>query len=218
MPCAANCSATACPACHGAQTRGKWPAANLPGAAPTPTDVSSPRPPPSLGGLFLGFLTVGLCGFGGVLPWARRMVVEQRRWLTPAEFTDLLGLCQFLPGPNIINMSVALGARFHGLPGALVAFSGITVAPIGVVLTLGALYERFGDHPVVQHAITGMAAAAAGLVVATACKIATPLGWRWRGMVVAGLAFLAIGWLQWPLLPTLLALAPLSIALHWRAA
>ena len=193
--------------------RGKWPAASL--AEPPPT---LPKPaPPSLGGLFLGFLTVGLCGFGGVLPWARRMVVEQRRWLSPAEFTDLLGLCQFLPGPNIINMSVALGARFHGLPGALVAFSGITVAPIGVVLTLGALYERFGDHAVVQHAITGMAAAAAGLVVATAWKIATPLGLHWRGILVAGLAFIAIGWQQWPLLPTLLVLAPLSIALHWRA-
>ena len=112
----------------------------------------------------MGFLYVGLCGFGGVLPWARRMVVEQRRWLSAAEFTDLLGLCQFLPGPNIINMSVALGARFHGLRGALVAFAGITLAPIGVVLSLGALYERFGDHLVVQRAIGGMAAAAAPFI------------------------------------------------------
>ena len=166
----------------------------------------------------MGFLYVGLCGFGGVLPWARRMVVEQRRWLSAAEFTDLLGLCQFLPGPNIINMSVALGARFHGLRGALVAFAGITLAPIGVVLSLGALYERFGDHLVVQRAIGGMAAAAAGLVVATAFKIAAPLGWQWRGMLIAGLAFVAIGWLQWPLLPTLLVLAPLSVALQWRVA
>jgi len=70
--------------------------------------------PPTIGALFAGFFSIGICGFGGVLPWARRMIVEQRRWLTAAEFTDLLALCQFLPGPNIINLSVALGSRFRG--------------------------------------------------------------------------------------------------------
>ncbi len=166
----------------------------------------------------MGFLQVGLSGFGGVLPWARRMVVEQRGWLSAAEFTDLLGLCQFLPGPNIINMSVALGARFHGLRGAVVAFTGITLPPVAVVLSLGALYGRFGDRPIVQHAIAGMAAAAAGLVLATALKIAAPLRGQARGIGIAAVAFVCIGVLQWPLLPTLLVLAPLSIALHGRRA
>jgi chromate transporter len=65
--------------------------------------MSEPRPPPSLATRFTGFFTIGLCGISGVLPWARRMIVEQRRWMTAAEFTELLGLCQFLPGGNIIN-------------------------------------------------------------------------------------------------------------------
>jgi chromate transporter len=177
-----------------------------------------PNPVPSLAGLFAGFLTVGLVGFGGVLPWARWMVVEQRRWLTPAAFTDLLGLCQFLPGPNIINMSVALGSRFHGLRGAVVALAGITLAPIGVVLTLGVLYERYGGNPIVQHALAGMAAGAAGLVLATAIKIAAPLRHRRLDIVIAAAGFVAIGLLQWPLLATLLVLAPLSILLHRRGA
>jgi chromate transporter len=177
-----------------------------------------PNPVPSLAGLFAGFLTVGLVGFGGVLPWARWMVVEQRRWLTPAAFTDLLGLCQFLPGPNIINMSVALGSRFHGLRGAVVALAGITLAPIGVVLTLGVLYERYGGNPVVQHALAGMAAGAAGLVLATAIKIAAPLRHRRLDIVIAAAGFVAIGLLQWPLLATLLVLAPLSILLHRHGA
>ncbi len=56
--------------------------------------------PPTLFRLFLGFLSVGMYGLGGVLPWARRMVVEQKRWLTAVEFTDMLRLCQFLPGDN----------------------------------------------------------------------------------------------------------------------
>jgi len=69
---------------------------------------------PTVGELFRGLLSIGIIGFGGVLPWARRMVVEQRRWLTPAEFTDLLGLCQFLSGPNIVNFATAVGSRFRG--------------------------------------------------------------------------------------------------------
>ena len=158
---------------------------------------------------------VGISGFGGVLPWARRMVVEQRRWLSAGEFTDLLGLCQFLPGPNIINMSVALGARFHGWRGAMAAFSGVTLPPIGIVLGLAVLYDQFGDQPMVARALGGMAAAAAGLVLATALKIAAPLRADWRGMAIAGLGLVAVGLLQWPLLPVLIVLVPASVALHW---
>ena len=88
------------------------------------------HPLPTLPRLFLGFLSVGMYGFGGVLPWARRMIVEQKRWLTAAEFTDMLGLCQFLPGGNIMNLTIALGARFHGAPGAVTAFAGLMAAPV----------------------------------------------------------------------------------------
>jgi hypothetical protein len=41
------------------------------------------------------------------------MVVEQKHWMSATEFTDMLGLCQFLPGGNIMNVTVALGARRH---------------------------------------------------------------------------------------------------------
>ena len=69
---------------------------------------------PTIAGIFTGFFMIGVRGFGGVLPWARRTIVEERKWLTAAEFTEVLGLCQFLPGGNIINVSVAVGSRFRG--------------------------------------------------------------------------------------------------------
>jgi hypothetical protein len=69
------------------------------------------------------------------------MMVEQRRWMTAAEFTELLDLCQFQPGGNIINISVVIGARFAGAPGAVVAFTGLMAAPMAVVIGLGFLYE-----------------------------------------------------------------------------
>lgn len=166
--------------------------------------------------LFLGFLSVGVCGFGGVLPWARRMIVEQRRWMTAAEFTDLLSLCQFLPGPNVINVSVALGARFHGATGSLAAISGLMAAPMAIVITLGALYERYGQYPTVRQTFVGLAAAASALVLSTALKIAAPLRTHPIGIAIAILTLLAIVVLRAPLLLVLPIAGSLSIALvYW---
>ena len=171
------------------------------------------RTPPGIGALFAGFFSVGVTGFGGVLPWARRMVVERRRWLGPAEFTDILALCQFLPGPNVINLSVALGARFRGIPGALAAFLGLMAAPMTIIILLGLVYQHYAAIPVVQHLFAGLAASASGLVLATALKIAAPLRHDWRAIGIAALTFVAIVLLHAPLVPAMLVLAPASILL-----
>lgn len=168
---------------------------------------------PGLPQLFWEFFTVGMLGFGGVLPLARRMIVERRRWLSPAEFTDLLALCQFLPGPNVVNLSVALGGRFRGPAGALAAVGGLLGGPMLAVIALGLLYDRFAGLPAVAHALDGLAAAASGLVLATALRIAAPLRQRPGGIVVAVAALLAVAVLRAPLPLVLLVLAPAGMLL-----
>jgi chromate transporter len=180
--------------------------------------MSESRATPSLAALFMGFFTIGVCGFGGVLPWARRMIVEQRRWMTAGEFTDLLGLCQFLPGGNIINLSIAVGARFGGAAGSVATFTGLMAAPMAIVLALGVFYNRYSDLPMVRHGFAGLAATASALVLATALKIASPLRGRPIGIVIAMATFIAIAVLRWPLAPVLLAAAALSILSAWRFA
>ncbi len=174
--------------------------------------------PPGPRDLFLAFLGVGLSGFGGVLPFARRMVVEQRRWQAEEAFNETLALCQTLPGPNIVNLSIVLGSRFAGAWGAAAALAGLVVAPVALVLVLGALYTRYGEIGRLPGLIAGLGAAASGLVVATAAKMAAPI--LRRRPVSAGpfiiLAFIGVGLLRLPLGWVLLALAPLSIAAAWR--
>ncbi|MBS0560117.1 MAG: chromate transporter [Proteobacteria bacterium] len=170
---------------------------------------------PGLMELFMGFLTVGLLGFGGVLPWARRMIVEQRRWMTAAEFTDLLALCQFLPGPNVINVSAALGLRFQGIAGAVACFVGLMAAPMAVVIALGAVFARYAEVPEVRRTFAGLAAGASALVLATAIKIAAPLRGRIDGILVALATLAAVAWLRLPMLPVLLVIGPVAIALAW---
>jgi chromate transporter len=172
--------------------------------------------PPTLPGLFFGFLTVGMYGFGGTMPWARRMVVEQRRWMTPAEFTDMMGLCQFLPGGNILNLTVALGARFHGVAGSAAALFGVMAAPMTIVLALGVVYARYGGLPAVHAAFDALAAAASALVLATALKIAAPLRTRVPDIAVAVVTFAGIAVVRWPLPLVLAIVAPLSILIARR--
>ena len=138
----------------------------------------APRPPSGLWELYLGFLSIGARSFGGVLPWAHRVMVEERRWLAPADFAVMLSLCQFLPGPNVGNLSVVLGRRWFGLPGALAAFSGLMVLPFCWVLALAVVYADISSVPGVRAAVTGVGVAGAGLFIGTAFKLAKPLAGR----------------------------------------
>ena len=178
--------------------------------------MSELRPQPSVLDLFAGFFTVGMLGFGGVLPWARRMIVEQRQWLTPVEFTEMLGLCQFLPGGNIMNVTIALGSRFRGIAGALAAFMGLMTAPVAIIIGLGFVYDRFADLPQVRRAFIGLSAAAAGYLLATAWKIAAPLRDRPLALAIAVCTFLAIAVVRMPLQAAMPVLAIGSTVLLWR--
>lgn len=166
--------------------------------------------------LFRGFLEIALSGFGGALPWARRIIVERRKWLTNREFAELLGICQILPGGNIINVSVTVGARFQGWLGALVSFGGLMIAPFLIVSALGLLYTHGGQLDPVRTALRGVASIAVGMILATGLKLATPYARQPTALVIGGLAFVAVGILRLPLFPVLLVLAPCSVALAWR--
>ena len=114
-----------------------------PAAVPAPDTPTSP--PPGLIALFLAFAKMSLAGFGGVLVFARRAIVDQQRWMTADEFNETFALCHFLPGPNIVNLSVVFGSRFRGIAGGLAAFAGLVGPPVVVVMVLAALYARFGE-------------------------------------------------------------------------
>lgn len=179
---------------------------------------SATGPKPTVREIFSGFLGLGLISFGGALPLARRALVEQRRWLSAEDFTDLLGLCQFLPGGNVINLSVAVGMRFRGIAGALAGLLGLIAGPSLVVIGLGVLYERTQDDPHVRHLFAGLAAAAAGLLISMAIKIVLPLRNKPMAALIAALGFIAIAIMRLPLLPTMLVLTPLSIYVASRNA
>jgi chromate transporter len=141
------------------------------------------------------------------------MIVDQKRWMSEREFLDVLAVCQLLPGPNIVNVSIAVGSRFHGLAGAVMAFTGLMIGPLTVILVLGTLYAGYGHVDPVRGALRGIGAVAAGLVVAMALRMAATLRGRPAALAVAALGFVGAGILRVPLGWVVLVLAPLSVLL-----
>jgi chromate transporter len=178
------------------------------------------RRPANCTALFRSFTRLALQGFGGVLPVAHRELVERERWLSPQQFVELLTLGQVLPGPNIINMAIVIGDRFFGWRGALAACAGLLLAPMFIVLGLAIAYQQQAAHPAVAGALRGMGAVAAGLVLATAVKLAGTLRGNPMGLPVSaalGLGtFVLVGWLRWPMVGVVLGLGCLGMALAWR--
>ena len=161
---------------------------------------------------------MALHGFGGVLPWARRAIVDDKRWMTAQEFNEAFAVAQFLPGANVVNLAVVFGGRLHGPAGAAVALAGLLLPPMVIVLTLGALYSRYGDIDALQRVLAGVACAAAGLIGAIVIKMALPLLREGApALAVMAAAFTAVGIVRWPLPYVLLVMAPVSIALAWWA-
>lgn len=170
------------------------------------------RSPVTLGALFAAFLKISMYGFGGPIVWARRIIVEERRWLGDAEFTEILSFCQFLPGPNVVSVTVCIGAKFRGPAGALAALAGFILIPWAVGFALGALFLSYAQTPVVQGVLRGVAAAAAGLLIATGIRLLLPHRHRPIALAFAALAFAGLALLKFPLLVIVLVLVPLSIA------
>ena len=188
------------------------PSAALP--APDIPTASAPAPPGLLE-LFVAFAKMSLAGFGGVLVWARRSIVDQHRWMTADEFNETFALCHFLPGPNIVNLSVVFGSRFRGIPGGIAAFAGLVGPPVVIVTILAALYARYGEIDALRRILAGVSCVAVGLLLAVVLRMVMLLV-RKRdlvGLLVLAAVFIAIGVLRLPLPAVLLVAIPLSIAI-----
>ncbi len=168
--------------------------------------------------LFMLFTQTSLLGFGGVLPWAYRFLVERRKVLSKLEFAELLAFAQIMPGPTICNLAVIVGHRNAGLIGGMMALAGMIAAPLVIVITLGIGYRHYGDLAAVKQALSGMSAVAAGLVVSMALKMARDLPRQWQNALFAGLMFAGVGLMRWPLLAVIGVLVPVALLAFGRKA
>lgn len=190
-----------------------------------PAETTAPgaaaRPGPrSLGELGRLFNRMALQGFGGVLPVAQVELVERSGWLTREEFVETLSVAQVLPGPNVCNLALMVGDRFFGWRGALAALGGMMALPLLIVTVLVIAYDHWAHLPAVSGALRGMGAVAAGLVIATAIKLAATLRRNPLGMplcvALASLTFAATALARLPLAWVVGGLGSLAVLIAWR--
>src|SRR3954469_2184891 len=184
----------------------------------SPPAITAPElliAPPGLLSLFAAFAKMSLAGFGGVLVWARRAIVEQHRWMTAEQFNETFALCHFLPGPNIVNLAVVFGARIRGIPGAVAAFAGLLGPPVVIVTGLAMLYARYGDLDALRRTLAGVSSVAVGLLLAVIARMMLPLLKARDPLSLLSLlaVFIAVGLLRWPLPIVLLVSIPASLVL-----
>jgi chromate transporter len=170
--------------------------------------------PRSCGHLAWVFHRMALQGFGGVVPVAQRELVERERWLDSQQFLQTLSMAQLLPGPNVVNLALMVGDSYFGWRGAMAALAGLMAAPLVLVLLLAAAVAQWRTEPMVVGALRGMGIAAAGLVASTAFKLLLGVRRNALGLLGAwlfgGAAFLAIGFLRWPLAWVVLGLGSVA--------
>ncbi len=170
--------------------------------------------PPSLPALFMAFAKMSLAGFGGVLVFARHAIVDQHRWMTAEEFNETFALCHFLPGPNIVNLSMVFGSRLRGIAGGVAAFAGLLLPPTLLMTVLAVIYAQFGELEVLRRVLAGVSCAAVGLLIAVVFRMMTPLlkSREIIRLLLMAAVFVAIGALRLPLQAVLLVAIPISIA------
>ncbi|MFZ6692643.1 chromate transporter [Undibacterium sp. SXout20W] len=180
-------------------------------------ETLAPQPrPQSLADLFMSFTLLALQGFGGVLAIVQRELVEKKRWLTPEEFMEDWAVAQIMPGPNVMNLSMMVGNRYFGLPGALTALAGMLTVPLIIVLLLALMYSQFASHPGVAGALRGMSAVTSGMIFASGLKLIPALKnhplRQGVALILSAICFICVGLLHIPLLYVLLGLGAFS----WR--
>jgi len=133
--------------------------------------VAAARAKATVFDIFWQFLIIGSTSFGGVVPYLREGLVTKCHWVDDKEFVELLSISQSLPGLNATNMAILLGDRLKGWMGAVAGILGVCLPGALIMLAVGMFYRIHGDHPYVTYCLRGVAAAAAGLLLATCIQL-----------------------------------------------
>jgi len=147
------------------------------------------------------FARIGLLSFGG--PAAQigvmhRILVEEKKWLSEAQFLHALNFCMLLPGPEAMQLATYAGWLLHGVRGGLVAGLLFIVPGLAMMLALSAVYVAYGEVPAVAGLLYGLKAAVLAVVAAALVKVSKK-ALKGGAMLAVGIAaFVAIALLKAP--------------------
>lgn len=166
----------------------------------------------SLAQLTKTFLFIGATSFGGgITAYVRRIVVDNKKWLTNEEFFPGLALCQLMPGANVVGISLYIGNHLCGLIGATLAVLCIIIPPAFLFFGLGYLYFAMGTFLAVESMLKGAAAVACGLMASMFVEAAQASLKNTMDVVIFLATFLLIHYGHLHIPYVILIMAPIAI-------
>jgi chromate transporter len=184
--------------------------------APSSSESASSIERPGLVAIFVAFFRLGVTSFGGgTAGWLHRDMVLRRHWIDDAAFLQMLTVGQALPGSNGTKLTVLIGQHLRGMAGAAVALFALLLGPFAIVLALAGVYAELTGHRMLHDMLDGVAAAVVGLTFATGLRSIVQGTPGPASVIVAAATLLSVGVMDWPLVPVVLCLGPLSIGLAW---
>ena len=167
------------------------------------------------------FAGIGLLSFGGPtaqIALMHRVIVEERAWLSEAQFLNALGFCMLLPGPEAMQLATYSGWRLHGMRGGLAAGILFVLPGAILVLALAAIYAVLGEVPVVQAIFVGIKAAVLIIVIEALLRVARRALKLRAHWLLAGASFVAFFFLSLPFPLVIAAAAVVGFVLAWLRA
>ncbi|MDB5526603.1 MAG: chrA [Rhizobium sp.] len=181
------------------------------------SEPSLSPPSPSLPALFLLCFKIGILSFGGGLSgWIYQEFVLRKQWIDEEDFSSSLAISQMLPGANVVNLVICIGEQLRGPLGAIAGVIGFLVGPFFAVIALYKLFDLLAGFALLPIISNGVAFAAIGLMLLM-CVHGVRRAMRFPpSVIIIAVTAVLVGVLQWPLIPVVLAIAPVSVALAWR--
>ncbi len=150
--------------------------------------------PESLWHILLTFLKVGAFTFGGgyaILPVIQQEVVNNKKWVSPEEFSDILIITQGMPGQLALNSAIQIGIRLRGIPGGLMGALGVTAPSVIILLAIAAyFYPLLRDNDYVQAIFYGLRPAVVALIAAAAVKMGRGILQGLNGVILCAVLLL----------------------------
>lgn len=181
----------------------------------TVTAEAGAAPQVSLGSIFSTFLMAGAISFGGgVVAYLREYLVSDTKWLDDEGFLDALEISQTLPGLNSVNMSVIVGDKLRGIPGAIAAVLGMILPGATVVMGLGLAWREQAHNPQIKFFLIGVAAAAVGLLTTVTLQLGHKQFVHALDLGIVLVTFAAVSLFHVPLYLVLLIIGPIAVWLY----
>jgi chromate transporter len=156
---------------------------------------------PTLSELTRTFAKIGVLSFGGPaaqIALMHRIILDEKRWVSEADYLRALSFCMLLPGPEAMQLATWIGWRLHGVRGGLVA-GGLFVLPGAcIVLALSLIYAAFGQVPLIAALFTGVQAAVIAIVVEALIRVSKRALKTREAYAIAVAAFVGLFFLQLP--------------------